>query len=142
MKHKIFVFILFSFGRLLFPQANTYTFSGKITDDISGESLPGATILFIETGRGEVAGKNGEFIFSQIAEGHYVIKINYISYREIIDTIDIFSDLTINYSLTPSAIRLADIIIKEKYDKSGLEGSPRVSKFCLSRSVAFSNSAI
>ena len=95
-----------------------------IVSDISGLPLPGANIQLKNTQYGTTSDVNGEFEFSSIPNGYYVLTVNYIGYEPVIypdvwvrpnayDKIDI--------SLTQLVIEFDRVLVEDSYFKnSGL----------------------
>lgn len=57
--------------------------SGKITENETNFSLPGATIRLAETNKYTTSDINGEFEFLDITEGTYKIEVYYIGYQKL-----------------------------------------------------------
>ena len=56
------------------------TITGQITD-AAGESLPGATVLVLENGRGAAANDNGVYTIEGLAPGDYTLRFSYVGYE-------------------------------------------------------------
>lgn len=54
--------------------------SGKITDQQTGTALPGATIS-LSNGRNAVTNTQGAYLFSNLKNGSYTLKVSYIGYK-------------------------------------------------------------
>jgi len=79
-----------------------FSISGKITDQQTGATLPGATIS-INPALTTVSDARGIYKFSNISNGNYVLKVSYIGYQTVEKHIAISSDLTLNIILNTSS---------------------------------------
>jgi hypothetical protein len=59
------------------------TVSGIITDEITGEALPGVAISIAETGAKVYTDLDGKYEILNLSPGNYRMSISYISYKEI-----------------------------------------------------------
>lgn len=90
---------------------NTHTFSGSIKNAETGEALIGATILVKELKTVGVSSNAYGFYSLTIPEGKYSFVIQYIGYRTRIDTVLLDKNLTLNFELTPEAIRVGEVVV-------------------------------
>ena len=79
-----------------------FSISGKITDQQTGATLPGATIS-INPALTTVSDAQGIYKFSNLPNGNYVLKISYIGYQTAEKSVALSSDLTLNISLNTSS---------------------------------------
>ncbi len=103
--------LLFS---LVSPSAsaqNIHTFSGNIKNAETGEILIGASILVKELKTVGVSSNAYGFYSLTIPEGKYSFVIQYIGFRTRIDTVLLDKNLTLNFELTPEAIRVGEVVI-------------------------------
>lgn len=62
------------------PVREGNTIAGHVIEKGTENSLPFATILIVETGRGTVSDENGDFIFTDIPEGVYTLRAQLLGY--------------------------------------------------------------
>lgn len=84
---------------------------GKIIEKVTGEPIPGATILIRELDRGAAADADGEFIFTQIPTGTYTLTIRAVGYRTITKIINHPDDAYLTIEIEPDVIRSEDVVI-------------------------------
>jgi len=87
--------------------AETYTFTGNITDGISTNTpIENAKITLQNLPLAPVyTDISGNYIFNNVTEGEYIIEISKPNYSTLIDTIELFSDnLIYNFVLYPPFI--------------------------------------
>lgn len=79
-----------------------FSISGKITDQQTGATLPGATIS-INPALTTVSDAQGIYRFSSLNKGNYVLKVSYIGYQTVEKQVALSSDLTQNITLNTSS---------------------------------------
>jgi hypothetical protein len=102
---------LFSLASTSASAQNIHTFSGSIRNAETGEALIGATILVKELKTVGVSSNAYGFYSLTIPEGKYSFVIQYIGFRTRIDTVLLDKNLTLNFELTPEAIRVGEVVI-------------------------------
>jgi iron complex outermembrane receptor protein len=73
--------------------------SGRIIDQQTGETLPGATISILNTNYNTLADKQGNYIIKNVAAGNYTIKVSYIGYQFVQASISLSGNLVQNFKL-------------------------------------------
>ncbi|MBO6547528.1 MAG: carboxypeptidase-like regulatory domain-containing protein, partial [Balneolaceae bacterium] len=66
------------FSSLAFAQFGSIT--GTITDDVTGEELPGANVYIVELEKGASTDINGNYTVSAVPNGTYNVRVTYIGY--------------------------------------------------------------
>lgn len=97
--------------------------SGKIFDE-KGETLPGASIKIIETGKATQTASDGSYSIN-VEPGTYTVEISYISYAtQRISDVTVKADKAtpLDISLKPDAKGLQDVVITATYKKASVEG--------------------
>lgn len=106
----LFLTIIFS----LFSNAQGKgVISGKVTENESNFSLPGATIKLAETNNYTTSDANGDFEFLNIPAGTYQIEIYYIGYQKLTKEVKVEAgkNTKISLVLVPGTEELGEIII-------------------------------
>ncbi|MBE0640954.1 MAG: carboxypeptidase-like regulatory domain-containing protein, partial [Bacteroidales bacterium] len=98
-----FAFILLG-SVLLF--SNIHAQSGTIRGRISGTDqlpLPGAQVYIPALGKGAVSDMNGNYFLLNVKEGSHELKVSYIGYNEVKQTVVLQSSQTLmaNFELSP-----------------------------------------
>ena len=78
---------------------------GFTYDESTGESLPYCTILLMGTSYGALSDASGAFLINKIPAGTYTVKVSLLGYVDLLDTVEISSNVTITkrYSITPNS---------------------------------------
>lgn len=73
--------------------AQTFPVSGTVTGSMDGAPLPGATVVLIHlpdsTKQGKIADGSGNFVFSEVAKGRYVLRITRLGNKELKRNIEV-----------------------------------------------------
>lgn len=111
MKHnfsrlRTFLFaILMLFGQLTMAQAKKIT--GTVTDQLSGEALPGVTVVIEGTTEGTITDFDGNYSIS--VEPDQVLSYSYIGYVK--QTVTVQNQTEINIVLAPSTEDLGEVVV-------------------------------
>jgi len=112
LKHLVIILLLLSPGLILAQSKKTFTISGTIKDKASGETLPAATVSFVELpGKGITSNSYGFYAIS-IPEGSYTMLTTYTGYTT--DTLKVLltKNMLINKSLASASGQLQEVKIK------------------------------
>ncbi|PWK79604.1 TonB-dependent receptor [Mucilaginibacter oryzae] len=97
--------------------------TGKILDD-KGETLPGATIKLVETGKAIQSAPDGSYQFV-VAPGTYTIEITYISFQsQRITGIVVNADKStlLDIAMKPASNALSEVVVKSDYKRASIQG--------------------
>ena len=94
--------------------AQNTVLKGFTYDDSNGEVLPYCTIQLMGTSYGALSDSKGAFMINKIPKGTYAVKVSFLGYNDIIDTIKVRKDtvITKRYSLQPSSTTLDAVQIQ------------------------------
>lgn len=106
MSRHIILYLLLLIPALALGQ---HTISGQVTDNATGETLIGAAIYDSQSGKGTVTNVNGRFTLT-LKESKATLRITFVGYETIYDTINLSTNATRNYNLRPS-IQLKEVKI-------------------------------
>ncbi|MEX0780925.1 MAG: carboxypeptidase-like regulatory domain-containing protein [Balneolales bacterium] len=100
---KIYITLLLYIPILFIAVSQEGSITGKITNDETGQALPGAVVLLETTQFAASTDIEGEYSFTNVPAGEYVMKVTYIGYKEYSSTIlhEEGRDLTVNIELEP-----------------------------------------
>lgn len=87
-----------------------HTISGIITDNATGETLIGATVLDTRSGKGTTTNVNGRYTLT-LKENTATLRITFVGYEPIHDTIHLKGNTNRNYKLHPS-IQLQEVVVR------------------------------
>ncbi|MBN2807733.1 MAG: TonB-dependent receptor, partial [Prolixibacteraceae bacterium] len=106
---RILVFIL-----ALFAVTGTwaqYQISGRVLTT-QNEALPGASVLLQGTSTGVISNAEGQFVLTNIPKGTYVLKVSFIGYQDVNQSIDLSRDLELNILLNVSTVLTEEVFVR------------------------------
>ncbi|MFD2532754.1 SusC/RagA family TonB-linked outer membrane protein [Gracilimonas halophila] len=107
--------------------AQNGTLTGKITSEETGEELTGVNIFIVELGRGAATDINGDYTIENITPGDYSIRVSYVGFSNIEETITISAgENTRDFEMRPDVGLLDEIIV------SGVGGETERKKLTVS----------
>ncbi|MDP4289711.1 MAG: TonB-dependent receptor, partial [Bacteroidota bacterium] len=110
MKNKLILLAMVVF--LPFLTMAQYSISGKVTDEKTGETLPGAHIILGNTFKSTVTSQNGEFKITRINKGTYTLTISYVGYEAQKQNVVVNGNTVVNIQLRPSVYLQDEVIIQ------------------------------
>jgi iron complex outermembrane receptor protein len=105
------------------------TFSGRVTDALTGAAIAGATVYISDIRSGTATDAAGQFRISNIPPGIHLVEISHIGYSSIVESIDISIDVTKDYALSESIIENNAVVV------TGVTGATQLKKVPFAVSV-------
>ncbi|HWZ15777.1 MAG TPA: TonB-dependent receptor [Mucilaginibacter sp.] len=105
--------LITAFTALLLPvlAAAQFSISGKITNQQTGEALPGATISLANHTISVVADGSGKYQVGDLKNGTYTLKVSYIGYQTISKNVTLNADAVVDFSLTNSTLLTEEVTV-------------------------------
>ncbi len=87
--------------------------TGKVTDNTTGESLIGTNVSIEGTSYGTASDLNGDYVLPNIPAGTYNIKIGYIGYKGVVQSVELKSGetLELNITLEPESFMGEEVVV-------------------------------
>lgn len=122
MTSKICTF-LFLFTSLIFSQ--DISLKGRVIDSKSGSPIENA-VVFLSSKNISYTNSSGEYIFKDLKQGSYILKVSQIGYKTLTENISYSpgSVLLKNFSLLSSPIELDEVIVSTDRNDKYLRNSP------------------
>jgi hypothetical protein len=118
MKNKILTFLIIQCLCIPLLAQTTFTISGYVQDDDSGENLIGVSVYDKETLKGTVTNQYG-FYSLTLSQGVYEITYSFIGLEAITKSVNLSKDTRLNISLKSKSIFTQEIqVTGEKLDKN------------------------
>ena len=112
----MFLFLFFTAGAF----AQHYSVSGIIKDASNGETLAGVYVLLqpvYSQAEPKIAVSNKSGFYSATLDtGRYVLRIMYLSYRELVDTIALYNNISYPCELQPAAVVTDEVVVSAQRD--------------------------
>lgn len=87
--------------------------SGSITDAVSGEGLPGATVRLVGTNYGAASDIEGNYRINRVAYGEYEVEVRYLGYRTLTATLTVNAqNVRQDFELVYEVIEGSEILIQ------------------------------
>lgn len=127
MLRKLLFILAFCLVAVPFAFAQTGTIEGTIIDAKSGESVPGANVLLVETKRGSATDAQGTYHISGVPEGTYTLRVSFVGYKESKIQVEILAGETTkqDVKLKTGSVGLDEVVVtgfgeveKDKYTGS------------------------
>ncbi|MFD2144168.1 carboxypeptidase-like regulatory domain-containing protein [Mucilaginibacter antarcticus] len=98
---------------LLLPLLASAQFSltGKITDQQTGEALPGATITINSLAISVTSNAGGNYAFKNLKSGNYTVAVSYIGYKTAQSNVSLTANSSADVSLTRSSTLTDEITV-------------------------------
>lgn len=115
---------------ILLAQALTLGLSAQsrlsviVRDSSSGESLPGASVVFTTTRLGAVADSSGRARFTKVLEGPYSLRITMVGYSEKMASVNIPEDTILIVLLAPEGEELEELVVSTTRTNARMEDAP------------------
>lgn len=93
-------------------QAQKYTLSGTVTDKSNGETLIGATVMDMRSGKGTITNEHGRYSLTLSADT-VMLRISLVGCQTQFDTLFLNTNTTINYQLV-SSVTLSEVVIQSE----------------------------
>jgi iron complex outermembrane receptor protein len=104
----------------LWGQDNRYTLEGRVFDEETKESLPGAEVYIHELVKGTITDVNGYFKFTDLKPARYHLHIKYIGHHSLYKYVNLTGDhQKFDFHLVPSSLELMEIVIESDPFKTG-----------------------
>jgi iron complex outermembrane receptor protein len=102
-----------AFIALLLPvmAAAQFSISGKITNQQTGEALPGATISLANQTVRVVTDGNGKYQVSNLKNGSYTLRVSYIGYQTISKDVTLNADAVVDFTLINSTLLTEEVTV-------------------------------
>lgn len=113
---RILLFVSFLFLSFVEPLVSQQSFSlaGRIVD-VENQPVPYATVMLSPGKKATYSDLKGHFSFSELTRGEVILKVSFVGYKTLIDTILIPFPDTLKLILKESPMTLLEVEIKDEY---------------------------
>ena len=104
--------------------ADKVSLSGKITDEKTGEPLPGTTVYLADDKIGAVADANGMYVLNNIPDGHHVVEISHAGYSTMVVHLELNANVVKDFALSPVVVENQGVIVTGVAGATSIRKSP------------------
>lgn len=111
-KRGLVIISLFLFNSLVWATSGKVT--GRVTNQETGEPLPGVNVFLEETSQGAAADLNGEYVILNIQPGTYTLQASFIGYTTMrVQELRVSQNRTTrqDFSITPEVLEGQEVIV-------------------------------
>lgn len=102
----IHILYIYSFGQ------HFYSLKGQVFDE-KNQPVAGANIMLLPISKGAVTDNEGRFLIHGITKGRYTIRISYVGYLTVNDTITITGNTSYSVNLKTFVLSLQEVIVAD-----------------------------
>jgi len=123
--YNIFTVLVFLLPLNFAAQGQDASLSGKI-NTLSGESLGAANIILEGTSLGAISDQSGNFTIMRIPAGTYLVKVSFIGYFPVSDTISFEAGQSLekNFSLQEDVLNMKQVVLSGTRYERDRENNP------------------
>jgi iron complex outermembrane receptor protein len=99
--------------------------TGKITDEMTGAPMPGATIRIHDINRDAIANENGEYKTSFIPAGNYLVEVSYVGHASVVERIAVGGTTIKDFILKDAVVEQEGITVTGVSTATRLRQSPQ-----------------
>ena len=92
--------------------SNSGIVQGRVVDGTSGEAIIGANVSIQGTNKGTATDRNGNFMITNIQNGNYILKVDYVGYNSLSQRITLSNTgIQANVFLNPAILGLEEVVV-------------------------------
>ena len=98
--------------------------TGKITDGITGEAIPGATVYIPDLKIGVIADKNGDYKLDNLPGATFIIQVSFLGYKSINEKLDLSITKSRNFVMEQAITEMNEIVVTGTLRSTEITRSP------------------
>ena len=106
---KILLICFLIFIHLIINAQNKIT--GKITDEKTGETIPGATVYIPELKTGDLADKNGVYEIDNLPRVQVIVQVSFLGYKSIVEKVDLATTSSKNFVMEQAITEMNEVVV-------------------------------
>lgn len=84
---------------------------GRVTDEASGEALPGATVVFPDLRQATSTAADGSFQFANLPKGRFLMQVRFVGFTTVARTVDTSTGQPLEVTLTPTETEIGQVVV-------------------------------
>ena len=85
--------------------------SGKITDEKTGEAIPGATVFIPELKTGDIADKNGNYRIDKLPRTLITVQVSFLGYKSVVEKVDMSTVTSRDFKLEEAITEINEVVV-------------------------------
>ena len=85
--------------------------TGKITDNITGEAIPGATVYIPELKTGTISDINGIYKIEKLPKVKVIIQVSFLGYKSLVESIDLATITSRDYIMEQAITEMNEVVV-------------------------------
>ena len=85
--------------------------TGKITDNITGDAIPGATVYIPELKTGTIADINGVYKIENLPKAKVIIQISFLGYKSVVENIDLATTTSRDFIMEQAITEMNEVVV-------------------------------
>lgn len=96
-----------------YAMAQSGSITGKVTDAETGETVPGANVLLVESEQGSATDADGTYTIDGVSPGTYTLRVTFVGYNAYEQQVEVEAGETVtqNVQLEAGAIGLDEVVV-------------------------------
>lgn len=92
---------------------------GTVSDSVSGEKIPFASVALVGTNRGAASNLSGFYLISSVSQGQYVISASSIGYEKQTLKISVAGrePIVLNFRLPPKPVEFSEVVVTDRANR-------------------------
>jgi iron complex outermembrane recepter protein len=85
--------------------------TGKVTDEKTGEAVPGATIYISELKTGDIADKNGTYEIDNLPRTKVIVQVSFVGYKSVVQNVDLATTTSMNFVMEQAITEMNEVVV-------------------------------
>jgi iron complex outermembrane receptor protein len=85
--------------------------SGKITDNLTGEAIPGATVYIPELKTGTIADIKGVYKIENLPKVKVIIQVSFLGYKSVVENIDLSTTTSRDFIMEQAITEMNEVVV-------------------------------
>lgn len=109
----IWINLLLICSGMALPYSNTSKaqLSGRVTDKVSGELLPGVSIYFPDLKTGTLTKPDGTYSIGKLPATRLLVQVQFVGYKMLTEQIDLTVNQTLDFKLEISVTEISEVVV-------------------------------
>lgn len=98
--------------------------SGRVTDKVTGVTIPGATIYIPDMKTGAITDLDGKYLIENLPQNKVLVQVSFLGYKTIIETIDLSLTTVKDFAMEVSVKEINEVVVTGTSKATEIRKSP------------------